>query len=201
VILYAPTFRGGGEAKRPAPGFDGARLRAALPPEYALVLKTHPNLDPGATPIDGYDAVIDPTAEINEVFTIANVLVTDYSSSIFEWALLRRPLVLHVGDLARYAIDPGMYIAYDDGMIGVQVTSTDGVAAAILADQFDLGGYDAFVARHLSVSDGNASARFVERFAPVTRSAAVPSVAGTARDAVPEAERLRDRLGAHVHHE
>ena len=201
VVLYAPTFRGGGEAKRPAPGFDGARLRSALPQEYALVLKTHPNLDPGATPVDGYDAVIDPTAEINEVFTIADVLVTDYSSSIFEWALLRRPLVLHVGDLARYRVDPGMYIEYDGSMVGVQVTDTDGAAAAILADQFDLSGYDAFVARHLSVSDGHASSRFVERFAPVRRRAAVSNVAATAPDAVPEGERLGDRVGAHVHHE
>src|SRR3954469_7523135 len=48
VVLYAPTFRGRGIGKRAAPGMDAQRLRAALPPDHALVLKTHPNLDPDA---------------------------------------------------------------------------------------------------------------------------------------------------------
>ncbi|MGH2381303.1 MAG: CDP-glycerol glycerophosphotransferase family protein, partial [Candidatus Limnocylindria bacterium] len=84
VVLYAPTFRGRGAKRRAAPGFDAARLRSLLPDDHALILKTHPNLDPRATPTAGYDVVIDPHADINEIFTIADVLVTDYSSSIFE---------------------------------------------------------------------------------------------------------------------
>jgi len=184
VVLYAPTFRGAGEMKRPAPGFDAEHLRARLPADHVLVLKTHPNLDPEATPTAGFDVVIDHTAEINEVFTVSDILVTDYSSSIFEWALLRRPLVLLVGDLERYERDPGMYLDYRSGMIGAQVKDTDGVAAAILADDFEFGAYDAFADRHLSVSDGSASARFVERFAPN-----------------PVPTRSRDRLPAHVGHE
>ena len=52
VVLYAPTFRGRGIGKRAAPGLDAARLRAALPADHVLVLKTHPNLDPAATPTD-----------------------------------------------------------------------------------------------------------------------------------------------------
>jgi CDP-ribitol ribitolphosphotransferase len=184
VVLYAPTFRGAGEMKRAAPGFDAERLRALLPGDHAIVLKTHPNLDPEATPTAGYDLVVDHTAEINEFFTVTDVLVTDYSSSILEWALLRRPLVLLVGDLDRYEHDPGMYIDYRHGMIGTQVTDTDGVAAAILGDAFDLAAYDGFVERHLGMSDGRASARFVERFAPE-----------------PAPFRSRDRLPAHVGHE
>jgi len=191
VVLYAPTFRGAGEGKRAAPGFDARRLRAALPPDHAVVLKAHPNLDRAATPTDGYDAVIDPTAEINEIFTATDVLVTDYSSSVFEWALLGRPLVLLVGDLDRYEAGPGMYLDYRSGMIGVQVADTDGVARAILEDRFEIERYEAFVQRHLSASDGRASARFVERFAPRP----IPRATAAERDDV------RDTLPDHVHHE
>ena len=169
VVLYAPTFRGGGAEKRAAAGFDATRLRAALPDRYALVLKAHPNLDPMATPTAGYDAVIDPSMEINEVFTVADILVTDYSSSIFEWALLRRPLVLLVGDLAQYERDPGMYVDYRRDMVGTQVTDTDAVADVILAGDFDLSGYERFIGRHLGASDGSASERFADRFAPAAR--------------------------------
>ena len=164
VVLHAPTFRGRGMGKRAAPGLDAARLRAALPPDHVLVLKTHPNLPPADVPTAGYDVVVDPGAEINDLLALTDVLVTDYSSSIFEYALLRRPLVLLAGDLATYEVDPGLYLDYRTEMIGTQVADTDGVIAAIREDRFDLAGYDAFIARHLSGCDGGASARFVERF-------------------------------------
>lgn len=164
VVLYAPTFRGRGEGKRAAPGFDAARLRSLLPADHALVLKTHPNLDPSATATDGYDVVLDPSLEVNEVFTVADVLVTDYSSSIFEWALLGRPLVLLVPDLAEYETDPGLYLDYRTAMIGIQALDTESVADAILRGGFKPSAHDAFVARHLEACDGVASARFVDRF-------------------------------------
>jgi CDP-ribitol ribitolphosphotransferase len=164
VVLYAPTFRGRGIAKRAAPGLDPTRLRAALPATDALVLKTHPNLDPATTPTDGYDVVADPRSEINDLLALADVLVTDYSSSVVEFALLHRPIVLLVPDLATYEIDPGLYLDYRTEMIGTQVADTDGVIDAIVHDRFDRSGYDAFIERQLGASAGGASDRFVRHF-------------------------------------
>ena len=89
--------------------------------------------------------------------------ITDYSSSIFEYALLRRPLILLVPDLEAYERDPGLYLDYRTEMIGTQVVDTDGVIDAIAAGRFDTSGYDAFIDRHLA-ADGSASRRFVEQF-------------------------------------
>lgn len=165
VVLYAPTFRGRGAAKRhPVDGLDAPALRRALPPDHLLVLKTHPNLDPAAADAAGYDLVLDPRLDLNEVLPAVDILVTDYSSSIFEWALLRRPLVLLVPDLATYEVDPGLYLDYRTEMIGTQVTDPDGVAAAVLAARVDEAAWDAFIAEHLGPVDGSASDRFVERF-------------------------------------
>lgn len=171
VVLHAPTFRGRGRGKRPGTGLDAARLRAALPADWLLVLKTHPNLDPALVDPVGYDVVADPASEVNELFTVADVLVTDYSSSIFEWALLRKPLVLLVGDLTDYEVDPGLYLDYRTDMIGTQVADTDGVIDAVLSGRFDSAAYDAFIARNLGGCDGRASLRFVERFLPAVRDA------------------------------
>lgn len=167
VILYAPTFRGRGAGKHPGQGLDAPRLRAALPVSDALVLKTHPNLDPALASTAGFDVVVDPRSEMNELLTATDILITDYSSTIFEFALLRRPLVLLVGDLAEYEEDPGLYVDYRSEMIGTQVGDTDGVIKAILGRRFDMTGYDAFIARHLSACDGEASRRVVERFLPL----------------------------------
>ena len=131
VVLVAPTFRGRGVAKRAGTGLDAVALRAALPDDHLLVLKTHPNLDPAATANAGFDLVIDRQVDLNEVLVAADVVVTDYSSSIFEWALLRRPLVLFVPDLEAYEADPGMYLDYRTGMIGSLVVDTAGVADAV----------------------------------------------------------------------
>jgi CDP-glycerol glycerophosphotransferase (TagB/SpsB family) len=164
VILYAPTFRGRGEQKRAAPGLDAMRLRAALPADHALVLKTHPNLDPAATPTAGYDVVVDPAQEINDLLALTDILITDFSSSIVEFALLRRPVILLVPDLAEYEVDPGLYLEYRTEMIGTQVTDTDAIIEAIATERFDMSGYDAFIERQLGSTRGGASERFVDRF-------------------------------------
>ncbi len=165
VVLHAPTFRGRGEQKRFASGLDAERLRKLLPSSHALVLKAHPNLHqrPNGS-WRAYDAIMDPATEINDIFTITDILVTDYSSVVFDWALLRRPLVLFVPDLPEYQVDPGMFIDYRTDMIGTHAIDTDGVATAIRAGDFDLSGYDAFIDRHLGTAHGDVSKRFAKRF-------------------------------------
>ena len=166
VVVYAPTFRGRGRHKRPAAGLDAVALRAALPADHAIVLKTHPNLDASGMSVAGFDVVIDPASEMNELLAATDILITDYSSSIFEWALLRRPLVLLTGDLAAYEADPGLYLDYRTEMIGTQVQDTAGVIDAIVGRRFDVAAYESFIARHLGACDGHASARFVDRLLP-----------------------------------
>jgi CDP-glycerol glycerophosphotransferase (TagB/SpsB family) len=166
VVLYAPTFRGRGRAKRAAPGFDAVALRAALPPGHVLALKSHPNLDPAHVATAGFDVVIAADLEINEVFAATDVLVTDYSSSIFEWALLRRPLVLLIEDLAAYEHDPGLYLDARTELIGEQVARPEDLSRAIAEATVDEAAWTTFVARRLEACDGRASTRFVERFVP-----------------------------------
>ena len=170
VIAYAPTFRGRGRGKRAAASLDASRLRAALGPGDVLVLKSHPNLDARLVDTAGFEVVVEPADDMNELLAATDILVTDYSSSIFEWALLRRPLVLLVPDLDDYEREPGLHVDYRTEMIGTQVSDTEGVAEAIRSSRFDLAPYDAFVARHLGASDGHSAGRWVERFMP--RSAA-----------------------------
>ncbi len=166
VVVYAPTFRGRGREKHGTAALDARRLRDRLPDECALVLKSHPNLDPATQPRDGFDIVADPKSDMNDWLALADVFVTDYSSSVFEWAILHRPLVLIPDDLEAYEDDPGLYLDYRSQMIGTQVRDADGVADAILGGDFDLSGYGRFIAANIDACDGHASERFVDRFLP-----------------------------------
>jgi CDP-ribitol ribitolphosphotransferase len=167
VVLYAPTFRGRGREKRAAPGFDPAAVRAALPAGHILAIKTHPNLDPAHVAADGFDVVIDRRHEINEVLAAADVLVTDYSSSIYEWALLRRPLVVLTEDLATYERDPGLYLDARTELIGEHVDDPADLPRAIAEARVDEPAWTAFIERRIEACDGGASRRFVERFLPL----------------------------------
>lgn len=164
LVLYAPTFRGRGPAKRAALGLDAARLRAELPAEMVLALKTHPNLDPQTTAREGFELVFDPALELNGILAATDVLITDYSTSVIEWALLRRPLILFVPDLAEFEAYPGLYLDYRTEMVGTLATTTDEVATIIAGRRFEEHDTDAFVARHLGACDGRSSERFVRHF-------------------------------------
>ena len=129
-----------------------------------LALKTHPNLDPATTSRDGFDIVFEPALELNGILAATDILITDYSTSVIEWALLKRPLVLFVPDLAEFEANPGLYLDYRTEMIGALAETTDEVASAINVGQFGGGDVEAFVARHLGACDGHASERFVRHF-------------------------------------
>ena len=162
VVLYAPTFRGYGDQKVPCQALDAKLLRERLPENVAIVHKTHPVF--GTADIDGagYDALIGLEFDINELFTVTDVLVTDYSSSIFEYALMRKPLVLLIDDLDTYSKDPGFYLDFEHEMIGEFAPSSEEVARIIERGEYDLSGYDAFLAMHCQYDDGHASSRFAE---------------------------------------
>ena len=165
--MYAPTFRGRGRAKHGTTALDGRRLRERLPADCALVLKSHPNLDPATQPHDGFDIVADPKSDMNDWLALADVFVTDYSSSVFEWAILHRPLVLIPDDLEAYergSRDLPRLPDPDDRDAGPGCRG--GRRRDPRATTSTSTGYDRFIAATIDACDGHASERFVERFLP-----------------------------------
>ena len=116
---------GAGTRCGPAPGgAAGRRTRSCSRPTRTSIRRRPPT--------DGYDVVVDPTGPRSTTCSPpTDILITDYSSSVIEFALLRRPIVLLVADLAEYERDPGLYLDYRTEMIGTQVVDTDGVIDAI----------------------------------------------------------------------
>ncbi|WP_225822943.1 bifunctional glycosyltransferase/CDP-glycerol:glycerophosphate glycerophosphotransferase [Streptomyces naphthomycinicus] len=117
VVLYAPTrrdYRRGGHVDR----IDLARFAADLGEGYTLVVRLHPTLaggparGMGLTELARRRVVVDATDEprVAEVLLAADVLVTDYSSLMFDYALLDRPIVLHADDWAAYRASRGAYL-------------------------------------------------------------------------------------------
>ncbi|HAM14617.1 MAG TPA: hypothetical protein DCP91_01860 [Eggerthellaceae bacterium] len=173
VLLYAPTFRGElGSAKAPAQ-LDVRALRAELGDDWVLVVKHHPlvkALPP--IPVDCADFAFDLSRSMNidELLACADALVTDYSSVIFEYSLMGRPLCFFAYDLRDYDDWRGFYYPYEQMCPGPIVSTTGEVAAfarSVQAGTVDLSDVRAFRNRFMSACDGHATERIFCEIWPV----------------------------------
>jgi CDP-ribitol ribitolphosphotransferase len=108
--------------------------------------------------------VVDVSAEpdINRLMLVSDVMVTDYSSAIFEFALLGRPIGFFAPDLEEYERERGFYFDYRAGVPGPVFTETAELARWLREGPFDTDRVRAFAAASFEVADGRASRRFVD---------------------------------------
>jgi CDP-glycerol glycerophosphotransferase (TagB/SpsB family) len=166
VILYAPTFRGDRVTQARDPeGLDIEVLRRVLGDDHVLLVRSHPFVRRGPGPSDADPFVVDASGypEMNELMLAADVLITDYSSAIFEFALLGRPIVFFAPDHAAYERERGFYFDFAAGAPGPIFEATEPLAAFLRRGEFDLARIRQFATESFDVADGRATARFVDR--------------------------------------
>ncbi len=171
VILYAPTWRD--NQHQPGVGFtyevsvDFDRLREALGEEYVILFRAHYLV---ASSFDfakysGFVWDVSSLDDINELYVISDMLVTDYSSVFFDYANLRRPIIFYMYDLELYRDDiRGFYMTLE-GLPGPIVRTGGELIEAVknigTADFYDER-YKAFNEKYNYLDDGNASKRVVD---------------------------------------
>jgi CDP-glycerol glycerophosphotransferase (TagB/SpsB family) len=155
VLLYAPTFRGRGVSRRSALAISPDAIAAALPPNWIVLIKAHPLVPITDTATHPSCLIVDRRTPVEDLFPVADALFTDYSSSVFLWSLMARPLLLAIDDIAEYSQDPGLFadLSASDG-IGQRVSSAADVAALLTASEAHGGAgarerYRAFAERYL----------------------------------------------------
>jgi teichoic acid ribitol-phosphate primase len=166
VILYAPTFRGDSVVDATASeGLDLNGLRDVLGDDHVVLVRLHPfirdrvALDPA---LAGFAIDASGHPDVNELLLLSDLLVTDYSSIIYEFSLLGRPMVFFAPDREAYERERGFYFDYRSGVPGPVFETTDHLARHIRAGKFDLERVAAFRAASFDVADGDATAHFVE---------------------------------------
>src|SRR5699024_10214940 len=101
LVLYAPTWRE--HDKGTAGPLDVAELAALLPSDHRVAVRGHSVTLRRGADVTG-DRIVDVTSypEPAELMAAADVLVTDYSSIMFDFAATGRPIVFHTPDYAAY---------------------------------------------------------------------------------------------------
>lgn len=161
VVLYAPTWR---DNMKDASGhysrvdfLNLKRVASKLGPGYSILYRSHSN---GAnakavrTPPGVIDVTLHPS--VNDLILASDLLVTDYSSIMFDYVVTGRPIVFMTPDLEHYAGETrGFYFDFKTHAPGPIVRTPDQAVESIVAE--------------LSVSSRrNASYwKFLEDFAPL----------------------------------
>jgi CDP-glycerol glycerophosphotransferase len=175
VVLYAPTWRdnqvyANGRRYRFDMRLDLERAWRELGQDHVFLIRGHHHMadDVPAGLRDGFVVNVTAYPDISELYLVADVLVTDYSSAMFDYAVTGKPMVFFTYDLAEYRDNlRGFYFDFEAEAPGPLVPTSAEVVEALK----DIGtvaasyrdAYQRFAARFASLDDGKAGARVCDR--------------------------------------
>lgn len=174
VILYAPTFRDNQKEKNKFVfdiPFDFEQLKEKLGEEYILLLRMHVVVSGKIhIPEEVRDFVynVSKYPDIQELYLITDILMTDYSSVMFDFANLKRPMLFYTYDFELYRDQlRGFYMNFEEEAPGPFLRTTDDIIDAVRnIDQIQQRygeRYEAFYEKYCGLEDGKATERVVDR--------------------------------------
>jgi CDP-glycerol glycerophosphotransferase len=173
VVLYAPTYRD--HVTDPQGRYrldlrlDVERLREVLGPDTVLLMRKHHYvIDDIPVTDDGFVRDVSSFPDGTELMLAADVLITDYSSMMFDFANTGRPMLFFTYDLDAYRDEiRGFYFDFVATAPGPLLRTSDEVAEALRdldAVKTEYAGrYAEFASTFCELDDGHASARVVDR--------------------------------------
>lgn len=171
IILYAPTWRDDEFSEddkyefRPQISFE--KLQKELSDEYIMIVKYHYLIMDAVdwSPYEGFIYHFDQSRDIAELFLVSDILITDYSSVMFDYSIMKRPMFFFAYDFYKYKNElRGFYFSYSKEMPGPISTTTDELINDIRtyrAEEYEER-YQKFMKKYNSVDDGNAANRVLE---------------------------------------
>ncbi len=167
VILFAPTYRGKNKknAYYPYNIIDFDKLYEACGNEYVILFKVHPWIsEPVPLQKKHADKFIDVAeySNINDLFYITDLLITDYSSSIFEYSLMNKPMLFFAYDEIQYSFSRGFHRDYKHSAPGKIVYTFDELIYAINEKDFEFEKVKQYVEFHFDYVDSNSSDRVID---------------------------------------
>lgn len=174
IVLYAPTFRSmsGDEFERYDLDWEHilGTMRQRFGKEYVVVYKLHHYMYRLVLEKGLYKDAVEATfyPDIQELLAAADIVITDYSSLMWDFSLQRRPVFLYQSDEDAYTNERGFYVPVSEWPYP-KAHSQEELMEQILC--FDEGRYitelDAFLTKYGSCDDGHASEKVAERILKV----------------------------------
>ena len=169
VILFAPTFRGSGQnsAHYNFDWIDFQKLKDNFSKDYVCIIKLHPfikNRSDYDFSNDEFYLDLTSEREINDLLFITDVLITDYSSVIFEYSFFERPVVFFVPDLEDYRNSRDFYYPLDYYTYGDVCESFEELIKCIKKGRVDKKKIKEFKEYFCSSCDGKSTKKVVDYY-------------------------------------
>lgn len=117
LLLYTPTFRNTREENEAIlQHFDVEKIHQTLGDSWVLLIKMHPKYPCSHIPQNSFCRNMTDYEENIDLYFVSDMLITDYSSTVVEYSLLDKPVILYAYDLRRY--DRGFYRDYESTVPG-----------------------------------------------------------------------------------
>ena len=100
--------------------------------------------------------------DTNDLLLISDVLITDYSSVIYEYSLLERPMIFFAYDLENYSATRGMHREYEEAAPGSIATTFDELIELIQRPALSVEKTKEFVRENFDYVDTNNSDRVID---------------------------------------
>ena len=173
VILYAPTWRDNNFNNK---GYifelkaNFKLWKEKLGHEYVVLFKPHyliiSNYD--SLDLEGFIYKVKENEDINELYVISDMLITDYSSVFFDYAILKRPILFYMYDLQEYKEEVrGFYLDINKDLPGKIFEDEDMLLKEIKNiekyKQSNLNRLDEFNKKYNYLQDGFATEKVIRR--------------------------------------
>lgn len=172
ILLYAPTYRDNQHTAGVGYTYDAKvdfeMLKEKLSDEYIILFRAHWLVAQDFDFEKYKDFVIDVSNhdDINELYVISDMLITDYSSVFFDYANLKRPIIFYMYDLEAYRDDiRGFYISLEE-LPGKILENEEELVKEInlISENFKYDEkYEKFNKKYNYLDDGQASKRVIEK--------------------------------------
>ena len=167
IILFAPTFRGTVKetAFYPTEMFDVGSVCENIPDDYVIIVKHHPFVnDVQPIPEKYRDRVIDLSCdpELNDLLFVTDLIITDYSSLVFEASLLDIPMIFFAFDLEKYINERDFYFDFKEYVPGKITYSLDELIDSINKEDYCTEKIAPFADMFFDNRDGQATDRVVK---------------------------------------
>lgn len=169
IILYAPTWR---DNQFNTSGYlfelkvDFKMWKEILGQDYIILYKPHYliiNKMKKDKALEDFVYEINADAEISELYIISDILITDYSSVFFDYAILKRPIYFYMQDIAEYQHElRGFYLDIYKDLPGSIYETEKPMLEDITEGVFDYERLDKFNERFNYLEDGKGAKRVVD---------------------------------------
>ena len=168
IILFAPTFRGTGqkEAYYDYDMLDLKQIYDFCGDEYVFLAKVHPFVTEKIQIPEKYQDRILDFAEypnINDLYYVTDVLITDYSSNYYEYALLKKPVLFYTYDREKYELLRGVHRSVKEHAPGKICDNFEELMKALYEKDYEYEKIEKFVEDNFGEYDGRACDRIIDQ--------------------------------------